>query len=176
MRKTILAAAVSLSLVLSAPSAFAATHPIQHHSGGDHRPEHHQHPDIDWSAAPADIRALKAQLDQLRAEQKGLYEQMRQQRDRIKSAHRGLSEEKRQALSGEAKEQMKQLFEASKALRELKDKTHAAWDEFYKHSQAKEWTAAKKDMESIIALKREAVAKQKNVVLIQQRLAELIKK
>ncbi|MBW5448423.1 hypothetical protein GE107_20470 [Cohnella sp. CFH 77786] len=175
MRKTTIAALLGASLLLAAPS-FAAAHPGEghHHPGGHH--SEHRMPEADWSAYPAEFQGYKNQLDQLKAQQRGLFEQFRQQREAIKSAHKKLPEAKRQALKEGVKDLMLELKSTRSAIHELGEQKAAAWEQFRKHADAKQWEAAKTDIQTVIAKKQEILAKQKTILETQQKIVERMQK
>jgi TolA-binding protein len=179
LHRNLLAILVTLVLILTS-SAVAAAHPEHQQSEdpgrhGHHHHQQHQHPQVDWSATPADIQAVKAQLDRLRTEQKGLFEQIRQQREQIKSAHQNLKDQNRQAVKGGTKELVKQLHTSRESIHSLREQAHAEWHRFYDHNQAKQWDAAKTDLHKIVTLKQEIITNQKMIVRTQQRIVELMK-
>ncbi|RED57546.1 hypothetical protein [Cohnella lupini] len=154
-------------LTISAPLLLAAT-PGQEH----HHPE--QKAPIDWSAYPADVQALKAQLDQIRIEQKGLFRQMRSQNDQIKRARESLTPEQRNSLKKPAKQLIQQMISSRDAIRSLRDKKHESWDKFQEHAASKQWDPAKNDLRSIIEQKKQIVEKQQGILKLQKQLLTII--
>jgi chromosome segregation ATPase len=176
LRKYMLAALLSLLLSVSAASSAASAHPGHERSDGPGQFSPHQHPEIDWASTPADIQALKAQLDRLRTEQRELFDQMRGQREQLKSAHQNLTEQKRQALKHNTEPLVKQMHETHDSIHSLRDQAHSTWHQFYDHSQIKQWDAAKRDLRAIISVKQQMIANQKIILQTQKRMVELMSK
>ena len=182
MRRTTAAVMLGLGLFLSAP-AWTAAHPGDgpamdghgHHHGHRHRVEDKRF-EADWSAYPAEFQTYKNQLEQLKEQQRGLFEQFKQQREQIQSAHRKLSEAKRNALKTDVKDLVMELKSARDAIHMLSDQKRAAWDQFRQHADAKQWDAAKIDIQTVIARKQEIIAKQQMILRTQQKIVERIQK
>jgi predicted nucleic acid-binding Zn-ribbon protein len=153
-------------LTIAAPSLIAATPGEHHHS--------QQKPTVDWKSYPADIQALKVQLDKIRAEQKGIVETMKSQREQIRSARKAHTSD----LSKELKKPASQIIEQIRAARDdihaLRNKQHDAWDSFQEHADKKEWSSAKSDMQMIIKQKQQIVEKQQGIVKLQKQFIGLI--
>ncbi|WP_239615918.1 hypothetical protein [Cohnella mopanensis] len=155
-------------LTLSMPAFVAAApHEHEHHHSG-------QPPVLDWSSYPADIQALKSQLDQIRTEQKGLFEQMRSQSAQIKDARKTLSSDQRNTLKKPAKMLIEQMKVTRDAIHELRKQKHEAWDSFHEHASGKQWSSAKEDLQKIIKQKQQILDKQQSIVKLQKQLIVLI--
>lgn len=175
MYMRMLAAIAGICLVLSSPAPAAAAHPGEGHKADG---QHHErfHPQPDWSTYPAEIQAYKAQLDQLREQQRELFEQFKLQRQQIKSAHEKLSDKKRNALKGDMKDVLSELQTTRDAIHSLRDKKLAAWQQFHQHCQSKQWDAAKIDIQTVVETKQQIIAKQRTILETQQRLVDRMKK
>jgi hypothetical protein len=158
---------LALALMTISTPAFASASP-----GELHHPN--KPPVIDWSAYPADIQALKSELDQIRAEQKGLFEQMRSQSDVIKEARKTLTSDQRNTLKKPAKQLIEQMKASRDAIHDLREKKHEAWDNFHEHATKQQWSPAKSDLQGIIKQKRQILEKQKTIVKLQKQLITLI--
>jgi len=184
MRRTTIAIALSLGMLLAAPAwGAAAAHPDGHHDEGirsegqgGHGHSEHRHPELDWSAYPADFQVFKTQLEQLRAEQKGLFEQFKTQREQIRAAHDKLSEAKRKSLKTDMKDLVTNLKATRVEIRKISEQKRSAWDQFSQHSAAKQWDAAKLDMQTVIAKKQEMIAKQKQMLDTQKKILERLQR
>lgn len=187
MRKTTAAAWLGLCLLLASP-AWTAAQPVMGIPGEDHatdsrhggRGHGHGHfgrqPDLDWSAYPADIQVYQNQLNELKEQQRGLFEQFKQQREQIKSAHEKLTDKRRSALKTEVKDLILDIQSSRNAIHTLRDQKHAAWEQFRIHAAAKQWDAAKTDMQTVVARKQDIIAKQKAILSTQQRIIERMNK
>jgi hypothetical protein len=129
-----------------------------------------QPPEIDWSVYPAEFQTYKNQLDQLKAQQKGMFEQFKLQRKQIRDAHRKLSEAKRAALRTELKDLIDKLKTTRHDIQMLNNQKLAAWDLFSQHAAAKQWDAAKLDLQAVIARKKEILAKQQTLLDTQKQI------
>jgi len=158
----------ALSVAVPRP---ASAHPGSPHSHG-HRED--KAPQIDWTALPADIQAVKSKLDQVRSEQKGLFLQMRSQNEQIKNARDSLTDEQRKKLKTPAKQLIQQMRASRDDIRDARERKRATWDSFRANAEKKRWPAAKSDLETILKQKQEIVAKQQSIVRLQKQLLELI--
>lgn len=153
-------------LTIAVPSLIAASPGEHHHS--EHKPT------MDWKSYPADIQALKVQLDTIRAEQKGIFETMKSQQEQIRSARKAHKSD----LSKELKKPEKQIIDQMRATRKdihtLRDQKHVVWDSFQEHVDKKDWSSAKSDMQTIIKQKKQIVEKQQGIVKLQKQLIGLI--
>lgn len=177
VRMTTMAALFGLSLILTAPAGSAlASHPEEghHHHGGESFDR--QQPEADWAAYPAEFQSYKNQLEQLKAQQKELFVQFKQQREAIRSAHQKLPEAKREALKADVKDLILELKTTRNNIHTLSDQKKAAWEQFRKHADAKQWEAAKADIQTVIARKQEILAKQRTILETQQKIVERMKK
>lgn len=175
MRTPTMALLTALSLLLSAPAAAAANQPDGKQHGEGHRIEHRRI-DVDWSAFPSEFQAYRNTLEQLKVQQRGLFEQFKQQRMQMRSAHQKLSETRRQALKTELKDLAAELGSARTAIHSLSEQKRTAWEQFHKHTSAKQWDAAKIDIQTVIAKKREIIAKQQSIIETQKKIVERMKK
>jgi predicted nuclease with TOPRIM domain len=153
-------------LVISVPTIVVA-------APGEHR--HSQPmPTLDWKSYPSDIQVLKVQLDNLRTEQKTLFEQIKSQHEQLKVARKTLTSDQRKSLKKEAT----QLFEKMKTSRDdihvLRNQKHEVWDSFHLHAEGKQWSSARTDMETIVEQKRQILAKQQGILELQKQLLLLI--
>jgi L-rhamnose mutarotase len=174
MRKLTLAALLGMSLLLAVP-AIVAAHPGEGHHKDGNRHERHQ-PEADWSAYPADFQSYKNQLEQLKEQQRGLFEQFKQQREAIKSAHQKLPEAKRKELKANVQDLIVELKTTRNTIHTLSDQKAAAWEQFEEHTAAKQWDAAKIDIQTVISRKQEIIAKQRTILETQQKIFERMKK
>lgn len=155
-------------LTISIPALAAA-------SPGEH--EHHRsdkHPVIDWSSYPADIQALKSELDQIRTEQKSLFHQMRSQSEVIKEARKTLTSDQRNTLKKPAKPLIEQMKTSRDAIHDMREKKHESWNSFHEHATKQQWSPAKKDLQTIIKQKRQILENQHTIVKLQKQLITLI--
>jgi hypothetical protein len=166
---------LGMLLLLSFPSLMAA-HPGGHDHSGGHEGYEGRALEVDWSAYPADIQVYKGQLDQLRAQQRGLFEQFKHQRLEIRSIHKGLTEDKRKALKNEVKDVLEQLRTTRDSIHVLRDQKQAAWVQFHRHGTEKKWDAAKADLQTVVARKQEIIARQRTVLQAQQTILDRMKK
>jgi len=167
MKNKLLALAALAMLTISMPALAAAAPNEHHHHSG-------KPPMIDWSSYPADIQALKTQLDQIRTEQKGLFVQMRSQNDQIKDARKTLTSEQRKTLKKPARQLIEQMKSSRDSIHDLRKQKHEAWDNFHKHASGQQWSSAKSDLQTIIKQKRQILEKQQNIVKLQKQLILLI--
>lgn len=123
---------------------------------------------------PADIQALKTQLDQIKTEQKSLFQQMKSQNEQIKEAGKSLTKDKRNSLKKPAKQLIEKMKASKEAIREMRDLKRESWNSFHEHAEKKQWAAAKTDMETIVKQKRLIIEKQQNIVRLQKQLITLI--
>ncbi|BBI36098.1 hypothetical protein [Cohnella abietis] len=166
MNKRLLAL-LALSLLLISVPALVAAAPSEHH-------HYEQKNTPDWKSYPADIQALKLQLDKIRTEQKSLFVKMKSQHDLITEARKTLTTDQRTTLKEPAKliiEQMKTTRDSIHALRKQK---HEAWDSFYAHAESKKWSVAKSELQAIIKQKEQIVQKQQNILKLQKQLIALV--
>lgn len=176
MRNKSRAILLAFCLLLSMP-AWAAAHPGGQHGDGGRSGEHgghgqaeHQPPEINWSAYPAEFQSFKTELDQLKEQQKGMFAQFKEQRKQIHAAHRKLSEAKRNALKTDMKDLIVKLKSTRHDIQMLSNQKRAAWDLFSQHATAKQWEAAKLDMQAVIARKKEILAKQQSLLDTQKQM------
>ncbi|MCD9022360.1 hypothetical protein [Cohnella silvisoli] len=151
------------SLIAAAPAAAPGEH---HHSD--------QKPTVDWKSYPADIQALKVQLDKIRSEQKGLFETMKSQQEQIKSARKTLTSDQRHTLKKPAKMIIEKMRASRDDIHALRDQKHDTWQSFQAHAESKQWSSAKSDMQTIIQQKLQIVEKQQGLVKLQKQLLILI--
>ena len=107
MNKRLLALLIAALLTVSAPWTVAASAP-----DGEKNDANKPRPSLDWKAYPADIQALKVQLDSIRDQQKGLFAQMKEQHDQIREARKSLTDNQRKSLKKDTLkiiEQMKEM-------------------------------------------------------------------
>jgi len=164
--------AVSVPTPATAHPGEGGGHGHGHGHPGPNRPE--MPPQVDWNAMPADIQALKTQLDQIRTEQKNLFLQMRAQHEQIKKARQTLTSAQRQKLKKSSKPLFEQLKSTRDSIRALREQKRGAWQSFGEHAEKKEWAAAKSDLEKILKQKKEIVGKQQGIVKLQQQLIAMI--
>lgn len=182
MRRTTIAGLLCLGLLLAAP-AWAAAHPEGQHKGDSRseghdthqHSEHHRH-QLNWAAYPAEFQTFKEQLEQLKAEQKQLFNQFRQQREQIRAAHDKLSEAKRKTLGSDLKECVTKLKETRLEIRKLSEQKRTAWEQFAQHANAKQWDVAKADIQMVIKNKQEMLAKQRQMLDIQKEILKRLKR
>jgi multidrug resistance efflux pump len=170
MRSKTLAALACLSLLLSAPAMAQAGHPG--HPGEERHHRLEQHPRIDWSAYPADVQAYKKTLDQLKEQQKALFEQFKQQRMAMRSAREKMTDDQRETFKSQVQNWLIELKSARQSIRSLSEQKHDAWEHFRQHASSKQWEAAKADMQTIIAKKREIIGYQQKVLALQKKIVE----
>ncbi|MBO9600716.1 MAG: hypothetical protein J7559_23195 [Cohnella sp.] len=164
---TILIAAL---LTVSAPLTVAAFAP-----DGEKHEANTPRPSLDWKSYPADIQALKVQLDSIRDQQKGLFAQMKNQHDQIREARRTLSETQRQSLKKDARNIVEQMKATRDSIHALRDQKRANWDKFHAHSRDKQWNDAKNDLQTIVIQKQQILDNQRNMLKLQQQLISLMK-
>ncbi|WP_256759063.1 hypothetical protein [Cohnella sp. WQ 127256] len=167
MKNRILTLFALAMLMISMPALIGAAPGEHHHS--DKRPV------IDWNSYPADIQALKIQLDNIKTEQKSLFEQMKAQHDQIRDARNALSSDQRNTLKDPAKQLILQMKTTRDEIHALRSQKHEAWDSFYDHSAKKQWSSAKSDLQTVINQKQQIIVKQKSIVKLQNQLITLIK-
>lgn len=168
MTKRLLVLLVAALLTVSAP-VMAAAHP-----DGD-KPNPEARPSIDWKAYPAEIQALKTQLDGIRDQQKNLFAQMKDQHKQIHDARKALSDAQRKAVSKDAQKIVEKMKATRDSIHTLREQKRTAWDKFHSHSQDKKWTEAKTDLQTVVAKKQEILDNQKNILKLQQQLLVLMK-
>lgn len=168
MRRFLYALLTLTALAVAVPTLASAN------PGEPHRHEHPNKPNIDWGAMPADIQALKTQLDQIRTEQKNLFRQMKSQNEQIKEARKTLTAEKRNSLKKPAKQLIDKMRVSKEAIHDMRDRKRESWDSFREHSEKKQWTEAKSDLETIVKQKRQILHNQQNIVRLQKQLLSLI--
>ncbi|MFC5700766.1 hypothetical protein ACFPVX_05710 [Cohnella faecalis] len=163
------------TLAFSVP-AVAAAGPAHEHGHSHDNGHRHEKADqaLDWSSYPADLQALKSQLDKLRDEQKDVYRQIHEQREQIKAANHSLTQEQRKKVFGKAKTLIEKLKASSQTIREKRDQKRAAWEQFHQHTAAKQWDAAKSDLQTIVERKKDILEDQRNIVKLQKQLTELL--
>ncbi|MFB9278310.1 hypothetical protein [Cohnella cellulosilytica] len=168
MRRFLYALLTLTALAVAVPTLASA------HPGEPHRHERSDKPSIDWSALPADIQALKTQLDQIRTEQKNLFRQMKSQNEQIREARKTLTTEKRNSLKKPAKQLIDKMRVSKEAIHDMRDRKRESWDSFREHSENKQWVDAKSDLEAIVKQKRQILQNQQNIVRLQKQLLTLI--
>lgn len=165
MKNRLLTLLVVALLSISLP-AFAAASPGEHH--------HSDKPALDWKSYPADIQALKVQLDDIRTQHHGLFEQIKSQHEQIRSARRALTSEQRNTFKGEAKQLIMKMKASRDEIHSLREKKHDAWNSFHEHADARQWSTAKSDLQLIIKQKQQILEKQQNILRLQKKLIVLI--
>ncbi len=170
MNQRLLALLIVVLLTVSAPLSAAAFAP-----DGEKHDANKPRPSLDWKAYPADIQALKVQLDSIRDQQKGLFAQMKEQHDLIREARKTLSESQRQSLKKDARGIVEQMKATRDSIHALRDQKRASWDKFHAHSRDKQWNDAKNDLQAIVTQKQQILDNQKNILKLQQQLIALMK-
>jgi hypothetical protein len=174
MRNRLLTLFMVALLSLTIPMLMAAAAPEEHHQ----TPEKHNHsehrPALDWKAYPADIQALKVQLDDIRVQQKTLFEQIKSQHEQIHSARKALTSDKRKTVRTQAKQLLVKMKATKDEIHSMREKKHEAWDSFHEHAGANQWSMAKSDLEGIIKQKQQIYDKQQNILKLQRQLLMLI--
>ncbi|MFC5401686.1 hypothetical protein [Cohnella soli] len=186
-KKIVLLALVALLAFASTASATGleiVSHPDhERHGHGEEpslSPDHHrqhgkeQAPVMDWSSFPADIQALKTQLDQIRGEQKNLFQQMNANRDQIREARKALTSDQRSSLKKPALKLIGQMKSTRESIHKLRGKKREAWESFHQHTEVKQWSNAKNDLEGIVKQKKQILAHQKEIVKLQGELLKLV--
>jgi predicted nucleic acid-binding Zn-ribbon protein len=158
---------LTLALLAIAAQSLIAAAPGEHHHS-------QQKPIVDWKSYPADIQALKVELDKIRAEQKGIFETIKSQREQIRSARKELTSDLRKELKKPAEQNIEQMRATRDDIHTLRNQKHDAWDSFQEHADKKEWSSAKNDMQTIIKQKKQIVEKQQGIVKLQKQLIGLI--
>jgi hypothetical protein len=174
MKNRLSALLALILLTISVPalaSAAPTPAPVPAPKGGHF---HEQRSPLDWKSYPADIQALKGQLDQIRSEQKGLFEQMKSQNDTIREVRKTLSPDKQKTLVKPAKLLIQQMKASRNEIRSLRSQKHEAWDNFHQHAEGKQWSSAKSDLQTIIKQKQQILEKQRTIVKLQKQLITLI--
>lgn len=170
---TLLAASL-LAIALSAPS-FAAAHPGGEHGGEHGHPEEQQRTEAaDWSSYPADIQAIKAQLDKIKSDQKGLSATMRSNSDMIREARKALTDDQKKSLKKSAKKIIQQMKASREDIHALRRQKQEAWDKFHALAASKQWEPAKNELQTILKQKQQIYEKQQGVVKLQSQLLKLI--
>jgi predicted nuclease with TOPRIM domain len=141
-------------------------------------PGEHNHsqpmPTADWKSYPADIQALKAQLDNIRTEQKALFEQIKSQHEQIRAARKTLTSAQRYSLKKEAKQLVEKMRTSRDDIHVLRNQKHEVWDSFLQHAEGKQWSSARSDMETIVKQKKQIFEKQQGILQLQKQLLVLI--
>lgn len=169
MNKRLLMLLVVVLMTVSAPLMAAAATP-----DGDNR-NSEPRPSLDWKAYPAEIQALKVQLDDIRDQQKGLFAQMKDQHRQIRDARNSLNENQRKTLKKDAQKIIEQMKSTRDSIHTLRDQKRVSWDSFHSHSKEKQWGEAKNDLQSIVQKKQQILDNQKNILKLQQQLLLLMK-
>ncbi|MFC5469776.1 hypothetical protein ACFPPD_13665 [Cohnella suwonensis] len=177
-----LVAILAFASTASASSVETASHPDRDRHGHDGDPSlapGHRHgegpaPVVDWSGYPADIQALKAELDRIRGEQKSLFEKMNANRDQIREARKALSTDQRSTLKKPALKLIEKMKANREDIHDLRGKKREAWESFHEHAGYKQWAEAKSDLEGIVKQKKQILAYQKEIVGLQGQLLKLI--
>lgn len=170
MNKRLLALLIAALMTVSAPWTVAASAP-----DGEKHDTNSPRPSLDWKAYPADIQALKVQLDSIRNQQKGLFAQMKDQHDQIREARKSLSDIQRKMVKKDAQKIIEQMKATRDSIHTLRDQKRANWDKFHSHSQSKQWSEAKTDLQAIVNQKQQILDNQKNMLKLQQQLITLMK-
>lgn len=166
MKNRLLTLLAVVLLTISVP-ALAAAAPGQH--------KHSQPmPTLDWKSYPADIQALKVQLDHIRTEQKTLFDQIKSQHEQIRAARRTLTSNQRNSMKKEAKQLVEKMKTSRDDIHVLRNQKHEVWDSFHQHAELKQWSTAKSDMETIVKLKKQILEKQQGILQLQKKLLMLI--
>lgn len=173
--------ASALLLPLLAPSALAAPDRPDRFGFGEHRQiepgqPHRPRPvtELNWDSYPADLQAMKRQLDDIRDKQKGLFELMKRQHEQLHDARKQLTPSRRETVKKSAIEIVGRMKATHSSIHALRQQKHETWSSFRKHADAKQWVDAKADMKRILDQKRQIVAKQQEIVTQQQQLLSLM--
>ncbi|RKP47206.1 hypothetical protein D7Z26_23130 [Cohnella endophytica] len=181
IHRKLLRIATSALIALAIPSmAAAAVHPGGEH--GQHRVhDEHNYPgeknrseSADWSTYPADIQAIKAQLDKIKSDQKILFETMRTNGEQIREARKTLTTAQKQSLKKSAQTIIKQMKSSREEIHTLRDQKKQAWDRFQSFADSKQWNSAKSELQTILKQKQQIYEKQQSVVKLQTQLLKLI--
>lgn len=170
MNQRLLTLLIAAVLIVSVPLSAAAYAP-----DGEKHEANAPRPSLDWKAYPADIQALKVQLDTIRDQQRGLFAQMKDQHDQIREARKTLSESQRQSLKKDARSIVEQMKATRDSIHALRDQKRASWDKFHAHSRDKQWSDAKSDLQAIVNQKQQILENQRNILKLQQQLISLMK-
>jgi hypothetical protein len=154
-------------LTMSVPTIAAASPGEHHHS--------QPMPTVDWKSLPADIQALKVQLDNIRTEQKTLFEQIKFQHEQIRAARKTLTPDQRKSLKKDVKPLVEKMKTSRDDIHVLRNQKHEVWDSFHQHAEGKQWNSAKSDMETIVKQKKQILEKQQGILQLQKQLLVLIK-
>ncbi|MFC5528895.1 hypothetical protein [Cohnella yongneupensis] len=168
MNKRLLILLVAALMTVSAPLMVAAATP-----DGDKHNE--PRPSLDWKAYPAEIQALKVQLDSIRDQQKGLFAQMKNQHDQIREAQKSLNDNQRKAMKKNAQKIIEQMKATRDSIHTLRDQKRTSWENFHSHSKDKLWSDAKTDLQTIVKQKQQILDNQRNILKLQQQLIVLMK-
>lgn len=169
MNKRLLLLLVVVLMTVSAPLMAAAKTP------GNDKHSSEPRPSLDWKAYPAEIQALKVQLDSIRDEQKGLFARMKEQHLQIRDARKSLTDNQRKMLKKDAGPIIEKMKSTRDSIHTLRDQKRASWDSFHAHSKEKQWGEAKTDLQSIVQKKQQILDNQKNILKLQQQLLLLMK-
>lgn len=140
--------------------------------------EHHHSqpmPALDWKSYPADIQALKAQLDNIRTDQKKVFEQIKSQHEQINVARKALTSSQRSLFKKDAIQLVMKMKSSRDDIHSLRNQKHIVWDSFHQHAEDKQWDSAKSDMETIVKQKKQILEKQQGILQLQKQLLVLIK-
>lgn len=170
MNNRLLMLLIAALLTVSAPLTVAASAP-----DGEKHGANIPRPSMDWKAYPADIQALKVQLDNIRDQQKGLFAQMKDQHDQIREARKSLTEAERKSLIKDARKIIEEMKATRDSIHTLRDQKRECWDKFHSHTQGKQWDDAKSDLQAIVNQKQRILENQKNILKLQQQLIGLMK-
>lgn len=99
-----------------------------------------------------------------------MFAQFKEQRKQIHAAHSKLSDAKRNALKTDMKDLIGKLKSTRYDIQMLSNQKRAAWDLFTQHAEAKQWDAAKLDLQAVIARKQEILAKQQTMLDTQKQI------
>jgi hypothetical protein len=156
-----------LSLALIAvPTIVSAADPGEHPRS--------DRPTVDWKTYPSDIQALKVKLDDIRSEQKVLFQQIRSQHEQLKSARKALKDNPGKTLNKEATAITQQMKASREEIHKLRSQKHEAWNSFYEQADNKQWGEAKSSLEAIVRQKEEILKHQQGILKLQQQLIKLI--